>query len=300
MFYSTKTGQPPHCRKEVPTPFNPPSTSPILLLRQDAPLNFDLLLSGGRKTPIPLTQWASCWSSWLIIIIWISKAYLDNTSFECQIAEGSWGRLEDACMWKNHTGLIVYYCIFKIQLGTHINTHTRTVYLMLRTWFHFSADQLQDKPCPSSFDPCPVSCFQEISLSRWTQSSITNSLKDNAEQTKTAWYKGRHHLQDSALSAWAQVLQKVSWNQWLHQFANLQLCLKSAKCFISAGRLPGQLSPGNPHATGPLRDEGWLGRESGGSYVTETTAGTASQRFPGGILGTLGPSMCMCVRRKGM
>ena len=60
----------------------------------------------------------------------------------------------------------------------------------------------------------------------------------------------------------------------------LQLCLKSAKCFISTGERPGQLSPGSPRATGPLRDEGWLGPEGGGSYVTKTTAGTASQRFP--------------------
>lgn len=83
------------------------------LLRQDALLNFDLLLSalslgrGGVGGPRPQTQWASCWSG--LLIIWISKPYLDNTSFQCQIAKGSWGRLEDACMWKNHTGLIVLH-----------------------------------------------------------------------------------------------------------------------------------------------------------------------------------------------
>lgn len=71
----------------------------------------------------------------------------------------------------------------------------------------------------------------------------------------------------------------------------LQLCLKSAKCFISAGQLPGQLSPSNPRVTGPLRDEGWLGQEGGGSYVT--TSGTASQRFPEEFWEHQGPT-CVC------
>lgn len=106
-------------------------------------------VEGGRKMQRPQTQWASA-SRWpCLLIIWISKAYLDNTSFECQIAGGSWGRLEDACMWKHHTGLIVIYTTLKIQR----KTHTHAVYLMLWTWFHFSADQSQDIPCPSSFYP---------------------------------------------------------------------------------------------------------------------------------------------------
>lgn len=77
-------------------PFNPPSSSPILLPRQDAPLNFDLLLSAislvsgrGGVAPRPQTLRVSCWFSLLIIRRRISKACLDNTSIEGQSrAEG--------------------------------------------------------------------------------------------------------------------------------------------------------------------------------------------------------------------
>lgn len=127
------------------------------------------------------------------------------------------------------------------------------------------------------FYPYCVSLFQEIPLSRWTQSSITNSLQDNAEQTKTRRHTTPTRFSSVSLSPSPTEAELKPATASLHK---LQLCLKSAKCFISAGQLPGQLRPGDPCAMGPLGDEGWLGREGGGSYVTKTTAGTASQRFP--------------------
>lgn len=39
-----------------------------------------------------------------------------------------------------------------------------------------------------------------------------------------------------------------------------------------------------------LKDEGWLGQEGAGSYVTKTTAGTASKRFPEELWEHQGPT----------
>lgn len=87
-------------------------------------------------------------------------------------------------------------------------------------------------------------------------------------------------------------MMKPIWNEPTASLHGPQACLKSARRFISAGELPGQLSPvtGQLHK---LRDERWLRREGGGSCVTEIWDNIPE--VPGRILGTRGLNMCVCV-----
>lgn len=93
--------------------------------------------------------------------IWISKAYLDNTSFECQIADGSWRRLEDARMWKNHT---LFDTVDWQVSCTQTKKHTHTPHLLFPTNLTQQMDTI----------------LQDSALSVWApteQKAVTPSLQ---------------------------------------------------------------------------------------------------------------------------
>lgn len=141
---------------------SPPCTSPILL-RRDAPLNFDLLLSGlsldlvkkerGGGTSRPQTLQASHWCSSVF------NTNIKGLCGQCVFGMWSWGRREKD----------TYKCQ-RITLLDTVHLKFSSTHTLLRIWFHF---------IPNT-SLIPFYCIMMVSMKSHsadvTRSSITNSL----------------------------------------------------------------------------------------------------------------------------